>query len=116
MNNLERRLQRVEEQRKPPEDDKITVRFAYLRKLPYDYVGPRHEVLLRGFPTESAKTDCIIQEVPGVGTELTLEFPKVPGRRTMLVRLVESDGDGHTKPYWPEGHPGANPVPPAGEP
>ena len=93
MNNLQRRLDRVEELRKPAEDDKITVRYAHLRVLPHT-VGEKHEVLVQGYPSEDPHNYCVIQEYPGPGPELKFDFPKVEGRRTMLLRFLEADGDG----------------------
>jgi hypothetical protein len=87
---------------------------THLHKCPHTYVGARHRVLVKGYPyTLEEPGECVIQEYPGPGPELKFDFDR-DGRRTILVEFVESDGDGHTKPYWPEGHPGANPAPPAG--
>jgi hypothetical protein len=85
-------LERIEELKKPVDDGKITVRFAYLRMLPHTYVGEKHEVLVQGYPSEDPHNGCVIQEYPGPGPELKFDFPKA--RRTLLVRFLEADGDG----------------------
>ena len=51
MNNLQRRLERIEEMKGPAEDGKINVRYAHLRALPRDYVGEKHKVLIKGWPS-----------------------------------------------------------------
>ena len=114
MKNLQRRLDRIEELKKPAMDNRVNIRYANLHMLPHTYVGEKHRVLVKGYPyTLEEPGECVIQEYPGPGPELKFDFDR-DGRRTILVEFVESDGDGHTKPYWPEGHPRANPAPPAG--
>jgi hypothetical protein len=108
MKNLEHRVDRIEELKRPATDNRIYVRHAHLHLLPHTYIGEKHRVLVTGYPSESADTDCVIQEYPGPGPELKFDFDKGDGRRTLLIGLVESDGDGHTKGYWPEGIPGAD--------
>jgi hypothetical protein len=100
---LAKRLERVEQLIIPPEKDRISIRFAHVRMLPHTYVGEKHEVLIKGYPSEEPGNDCVIQEFPGPGPELKFEFPKVPGRRrTLLVRFLEADGDGRPMGYVPE--------------
>jgi hypothetical protein len=70
---------------------------------------------VKGYPYKAEEPgECVIQEYPGPGPELKFDFDKDDGRRTILVEYVESDGDGHTKPYWPEEYPEANSAPPEG--
>ena len=75
----------------------VTIRFAHLHSLPYTYTGERHERLIRGFPSDVPDGDCVIQEYPGPGPRLDFGF----GPGTMLLKFIESDGNGHTKGYWP---------------
>jgi hypothetical protein len=84
MNNLQRRLERIEEMKGPAEDGKINVRYAHLRALPRDYVGEKHTVLTRGWPSETPDGDCELEERPGRGPELDFGF----NERTILVRYV----------------------------
>jgi len=103
-NRLAKRLERVEQLMTLAEkhDGKVSLRFAHVHKLPHTYVGEKHEVLVRGYPSEDSGNDCIIQEFPGPGPELEFDFRKDPKRHTILVRFVESDGNGHVKGYLPE--------------
>ena len=80
----------------PAEEHGVSVLFAHVHMLPPTYVGERHEVLVKGYPSQDPNNDCIIQELPGPGPEL--EFYLETKRRTMLVRFVESDGNGHVAP------------------
>jgi hypothetical protein len=89
----------LEELKKPVEDGKIALRFAHVLLPPHTYVGERHRVLVKGFPSESPKTECVIQEYPGPGPVLNFGF----NRRTILVEFVESDGSGRAKGYSPAG-------------
>ena len=68
----------------------IHVRFAELRLLPRDYVGERHEALVRGWPAETAdrSEDCLIEERPGPGAPLDFDFGSK--KQTMLVRFCRS--------------------------
>ena len=105
MKNLQHRLDRIEELKKPAMDNRVNIRYAHLHMLPHTYVGEKHRVLVKGYPYKGEEPgECVIQEYPGPGPELKFDFDKDDGRRTILVEYVESDGDGHTKPYWPEGH------------
>jgi hypothetical protein len=95
---LLRRIRELEELRKPLEDGRITLRYAHLHMLPRTYIGEKHRVLVAGFPSESPDTDCVIQEFPGPGPELNFGFD----RRTILIKFVESNGNGRTKGYLPD--------------
>ena len=101
-NRLTKRLERVEQLMMPAEKVRVSIRFAHVHKLPHTYVGEKHEVLVKGYPSEDPGNDCIIQEFPGPGPELEFDFRKDPKRHTILVRFVESDGNGHVKGYLPE--------------
>ena len=103
-NRLAKRLERVEQLMMPAEkyDGKVSLRFAHLHMLPPTYVGEKHEVLVRGYPSEDPHNDCVIQELPGPGPELEFDFRKDTKRRTILVRFLEADGDGRPKGYLPE--------------
>ena len=84
MNNLQRRLERIEEMKGPAEDGKINVRYAHLRALPRDYIGEKHRVLVKGWPSETPNGDCEIEERPGPGPDIDFGF----NERTILVRYV----------------------------
>jgi len=101
-NRLAKRLERVEQLIMPAEKVRVSIRFAHVHKLPHTYVGEKHEVLVKGYPSEDPNNDCIIQELPGPGPKLEFDFRKDPKRHTILVRFVESDGNGHVKGYLPE--------------
>jgi hypothetical protein len=94
MNSLRSRLQKIENATGKG-DGGITVRFACVHILPPSYVGERHEVLVRGYPSADPGNDCLIREVEGPGPKLEFDFPDANGRRVMLVRFVGTDGDGH---------------------
>ena len=95
MKNLQHRLDRIEELKKPAMDNRVNIRYADLHMLPHTYVGEKHRVLVKGYPyTLEEPGECVIQEYPGPGPELKFDFDK-DGRRTILVEYVESDGDGH---------------------
>jgi hypothetical protein len=98
---LAKRLERVEQLIMAAEnnDSKVTLRFAHVHMLPPSYVGEKHEVLARGYPSEDPGNDCIIEELPGPGPELEFDFTKDTKRRTILVRFLEADGDGRPKGY-----------------
>jgi hypothetical protein len=104
-NRLAKRLERVEQLMMLAEkhDGKVSLRFAHVHMLPHTYVGEKHEVLVRGYPSEDPGNDCIIQEFPGPGPKLEFDFRKDAKRRTILVRFLESDGNGRPKGYLP-GH------------
>jgi hypothetical protein len=90
MNNLLRRLERIEELKKPAEDDQITFLQAHVKALPRDYVGEKHEVLIKGWPSEYGKGgECEIEERPGPGPELDFGFKG----RTIFFRYVSWPGD-----------------------
>jgi hypothetical protein len=103
-NRLAKRLERIEQVIMPVENDdgKVSIRFAHLHMLPHTYVGEKHEVLVRGYPTEDPYNDCVIQELPGPGPDLEFDFRKDTKRRTILIRFLEADGDGRPKGYLPE--------------
>jgi len=103
-NRLAKRLERVEQMKMLAEryDGKVSLRFAHVHMLPPTYVGEKHEVLVRGYPSEDPGNDCVIQELPGPGPELEFDFRKDTKRRTILVRFLEADGDGRPKGYLPE--------------
>jgi len=67
----------------------ISLRFAEKRLLPRDYVGERHEVLVRGWPAEMAdrSEDCLIEERPGPGPALHFDFGS--NKPTMIVQFCE---------------------------
>ena len=54
----------------------IKWRYARTRLLPRDHVGEKHEVLVRGWPTEAVARceDCLIEERPGPGPPLNFDF------------------------------------------
>jgi hypothetical protein len=79
-------LERVEELKKPAEDDTITVRHARVKALPGDYVVEKHEVLVKGWPSETPIIDCELEERPGPGPELDFGFKD----RTILFRYVST--------------------------
>ena len=93
MKDLLRRLERIEEMKRPAEDGTINVRYAHLRALPRDYVGEKHTVLVKGWPSETPNGDCELEERPGLGPELDFGF----NERTILVTFV-SVGEGQDAP------------------
>jgi len=75
MKDLLRRLGRIEELKKPTENDQITFRFAHLKRLPRDYVGEKHTVLVKGWPYEHGTGgECELEEQPGPGPDLDFGF------------------------------------------
>ena len=85
MNNLLRRIERIEDLKKPAEDDQITIRYAHLKRLPRDYVGEKHTVLVKGWPYQHGTGgECELEERPGPGPDLDFGF----NERTMLVTFV----------------------------
>ena len=66
------------------------IKWRYARKLvlPRDYVGERHEVLVRGWPSEALAKyeDCLIEERPGPGPKLDFGFTE----RTHLLYFVSA--------------------------
>jgi hypothetical protein len=102
MTRFARRLERIEHSLMPPEKHKISIRFAHVHILPPTHVGEKHEVLVKGYPSEDPTNECIIHEFPGPGPELDFDFRKDTKRRTILVRFLESDGNGRPKGYLPE--------------
>ena len=100
---LVNRLQRIEQLMRPADKHPgISVRFAHMHMLPPSYVGEKHEVLVTGYPSEDPANDCVIQELPGPGPELEFDFRKDTKQQTLLIRFVESDGNGHPKGYLPD--------------
>jgi hypothetical protein len=69
-------------------DGRIKWRYAYKRVLPRDYVGERHEVLVRGWPSETVAghEDCLVEERPGPGPKLEFGFRE----RTHLLYFVRA--------------------------
>ena len=69
-------------------DARIKWRYARKRVLPRDYVGERHEVLVRGWPSETIAKyeDCLIEERPGPGPKLDFGFTE----RTHLLYFVSA--------------------------
>ena len=93
MRSLYRRLAVLEQRNSianDPAANGINLRFAQKRLLPRDYVGERHEVLVRGWPTETAdrSEDCLIEERPGPGPVLHFDFGSK--KRTMVVQFCEA--------------------------
>jgi hypothetical protein len=88
MKNLQHRMDCIEA-RTQPDDDKVTLLYAKLRRLPRDYVGERHTVLVKGWPSTALDVECELEERPGSGPELHFDSPE-PGRRAFLVGLVAS--------------------------
>jgi hypothetical protein len=97
---LTKRLERVQQLMIPAEEQSVSVLFAHVHMLPATYVGEKHEVLVKGYPSQDPNNDCIIGELPGPGPEL--EFDLETKRHTILVRFVGSDGNGRPEGYPPE--------------
>ena len=75
MKDLLRRLGRIEELKKPTEDEQITARCVHLKRLPRDYKGEKHQVLVKGWPYEPGTGgECELEERPGPGPELDFGF------------------------------------------
>ena len=70
-----------------PTANGISVRFAQKRLLPREYVGERHEVLVRGWPMETADRyeECLIEERPGPGPALHFDFGSK--KQTLVVEF-----------------------------
>ena len=70
------------------ENGRIKWRYAHKRLLPPGYVGERHEVLVRGWPSETfaGYKDCLIEERPGPGPKLDFGFTE----RTHLLYFVSA--------------------------
>ena len=82
MNNLLRRLERIEELKKPADEANITFYQANLKALPREYKGEKHTVLVKGWPYEyGTGGECELEERPGPGPDLDFGF----NGRTILV-------------------------------
>ena len=93
MKNLLRRIERIEDLSRPADDANFTIYFAHLKALPRDYVGEKHTVLVKGWPSETPNGDCEIEERPGPGPDIDFGF----NERTILVTFV-SVGEGQDAP------------------
>ena len=83
MNNLQRRLERIGELKRLAEDGKITVPICVSKKLATRLRRrEKHEVLVKGWPSETPNTDCELEERPGLGPDFDFGFKN----RTIIVR------------------------------
>ena len=90
MKDLLRRMERIEDLKKPTEDDQITFRVAHLKRLPREYKGEKHTVLVKGWPYEfGTGGECELEERPGPGPDLDFGF----NGRTILFTYFSFPGE-----------------------
>ena len=91
MKDLLRRIERIEDLKKPTEDDQIAVRCVHLKALPRDYKGEKHQVLVKGWPYEFGDLggECELEERPGPGPDLDFGF----NGRTILFTYFSFPGE-----------------------
>jgi len=93
MRSLVSRLKRLERIERRAAGPRFVLHYGYLKKLPYDYKGPRHQITIRQIPPEELPPSAQGQPWfeweerpgPGPGSESTCEPSQ--GENETLIRI-----------------------------
>lgn len=89
---LRKRVQRLEAYIRAKQDAKIVVQFARLKKLPREYQGERHAVIVKRLPADESGNDWFeMEERPGPAPSVDIEGDHSVSGPILRVCFVEPE-------------------------